>query len=138
MILLVCMSVGSNFLVINPSTAQQFNGVCRDPWVTGAVSKVMNRPPIGRGDRGECNIRLYGNGKWNSYEELEGYVRKSANSYSNGVCRDPWITGAVSKVMNRPPRGRGELGECDMYRYGSGSWSSYTDLLNKVRSAFGK
>jgi len=138
MILLVLTSVGSNIMIASLSNAQQFNGVCRDPWVTGAVGQVMNRAPLGTENRGECNPLLYGNGKWNSYEELEIYVRNSANSYTYGVCRDPWITGAVSQVMNRSPEGKGEMGECDMYRYGGGSWSNYDDLVRKVRSAFNR
>lgn len=98
----------------------------------------MNRQPLGYGTKGECNILLYGNGKWNNYEELESYVRQSANFYAYGVCRDPWVTGAVSQVMNRSHQGKGELGECDMYRYGGGSWSSYEDLVEKVRSKFNR
>lgn len=117
---------------------QELDGVCADLWVTGAVRSVMGRVPIGTGDRGECNKLLYNNGHWNNYDELLGAVNKSVNSYTEGVCRDPWITRAVSQVMKRPPKGKGELGECDMYYYGGGSWNDYNQLLVHVRAALGK
>ncbi len=53
-------------------------------------------------------------------------------------CRDPWVTQAVRQVMGRAPVGSGETGECNIRNYGGGSWSSYDDLVGKVRAAFGR
>lgn len=52
------------------------NGDCRDPWVTEVVTKVKGRAPYGDGERGECNIRLYG-AQWGNKGELESQVRQS-------------------------------------------------------------
>ncbi|MDZ8084798.1 MAG: hypothetical protein RMY16_04250 [Nostoc sp. DedQUE12b] len=149
------LTTASYFLVLNllvtgfniqEVKAEPFNGVCNDPWVTGAVSQVAKRSPLGQGNRGECNIRLYGNGRWSNFPDLLNKVKKAFASYAPGVCRDPWITGAVSQVAKRSPQGYGELGECDMYRYGNGSWSDYADgswsdyadLVRKIRATFAK
>lgn len=51
-------------------------------------------------------------------------------------CRDPWVSQAVREVQGRPANGSGELGECNIKLYGNGSWSSYPDLLNKVRARY--
>ena len=55
-----------------------------------------------------------------------------------GNCRDPWVTKAVTQVQGRTPNGSGDSGECDYRRYGGGKWSTYDDLVGKVRTAFGK
>lgn len=107
---------------------------CRDPWVTKAVSKVTGRTPKGFGDTGECNIRLYGGGQWGNYQDLVSKVEAAFSSFAPGVCRDPWVTRAVNEVTGRTPKGYGELGECNMYLYGKGSWQNYPDLLTKVRT----
>ena len=57
-------------------------------------------------------------------------------------CRDPWVTSAVMEVTGtivnettrRRSAGYGDTGECNVRLYGNGSWSSYVDLVNKVRS----
>jgi hypothetical protein len=51
-------------------------------------------------------------------------------------CRDPWVSQAVREVQGRPANGTGELGECNIKLYGNGSWSSYPDLLGKVRARY--
>lgn len=53
-----------------------------------------------------------------------------------GQCRDPWVTQAVTAVQGREPAGQGELGECNIKLYGGGQWSSYDDLMNKVRARY--
>ena len=53
-------------------------------------------------------------------------------------CRDPWVTKAVTQVQGRAPNGSGDSGECDYRRYGGGKWTTYDDLLGKVRTTFGK
>jgi hypothetical protein len=55
-----------------------------------------------------------------------------------GECRDPWVTQAIREVTKRDPVGAGETGECRYTRYGGGQWSSYPDLVAKVRAAFGQ
>lgn len=71
-----------------------------------------------------------------SFLERTSGVARSVQ-YKQGVCADPWVTQAVTQVMGRAPQGNGYLGECDIYRYGRGSWSSYNDLVAKVEVAFG-
>lgn len=56
-------------------SAPAWAGQCRDPWVTQAVTAVQSRAPIGAGDSGECNTKLYGNGRWSSYADLLAKVR---------------------------------------------------------------
>lgn len=51
-------------------------------------------------------------------------------------CRDPWVSQAVREVQGRPANGTGELGECNIKLYGNGVWSSYPDLLSKVRARY--
>lgn len=55
-----------------------------------------------------------------------------------GNCRDPWVTQAVREVTGRAPNGDYESGECRYTNYGGGQWSSYPDLLNKVRAVLGQ
>lgn len=61
----------------------------------------------------------------------------AAGAASAGTCKDPWVTQAVTEVMHRAPNGSGGSGECDIHRYGGGRWSSYPDLVGKVKVAFG-
>lgn len=60
-----------------------------------------------------------------------------AGAASAGTCKDPWVTRAIQEVKGRAPQGSGSSGECDIYRYGGGRWSSYEDLRAKVKTAFG-
>ena len=55
-------------------------------------------------------------------------------STANAQCTDAWVTQAIREVKGRGPSGSG--GECNIKRYGNGSWSGYPDLKNKVWSAF--
>lgn len=120
-------------------------GQCNDPWVTQAVTKYLHRPPASP-SAPECNINLYRNGHWNNYGELDAAVDAywSTHAYPGaapaaaaGQCRDPWVTKAVQQVTGRAANGSGESGECNIRRYGGGQWSSYDDLVGKVRIAFG-
>src|SRR6185436_6134607 len=55
-----------------------------------------------------------------------------------GPCRDPWVTIAINDVFanTRTIQGQGDLGECDPHRYQDGSWTSYADLYQGVKTAF--
>lgn len=56
-----------------------------------------------------------------------------------GPCRDPWVTIAINDVFGntRTIQGVGDWGECDHSRYGkAGSWSSYAELYQSVKTAF--
>lgn len=117
-------------------------GTCQDPWVTQAVTEVTKRAPNGSGSSGECDIKRYGGGRWSSYPDLVSKVKvafgtSAPSAPSAGSCKDPWVTQAVTEVMKRAPKGSGTSGECDIYRYGGGRWSSYPDLVSKVKTAFG-
>ena len=114
-------------------------GNCRDPWVTRAVTQVTGHAPNGSYESGDCSITNYGGGHWSSYPDLVNKVRAhfGMQSSANGVCHDPWVTSAIKQVMGRAPNGSGNSGECNIYRYGGGHWSSYGDLVSKVKIAFG-
>lgn len=115
-------------------------GTCRDPWVTRAVEQVTGHAPNGSYESGDCSIYNYGGGHWSSYPDLVNKVRAhfGMQTSSAGVCHDPWVTRAIRQVMGRAPNGSGNSGECNIYRYGGGHWSSYGDLVNKVKVAFGR
>src|SRR6476659_4266716 len=47
-------------------------------------------------------------------------------------CTDAWVSEGINAVMGRPAIGSGNTGECNIYQYGRGSWSSKQDLFNKI------
>jgi hypothetical protein len=61
-----------------------------------------------------------------------------AQARSQGTCSDPWITIAIWDVFasTRQPQGVGRFGDCDPQRYNNGSWSSYAELYQGVKTAF--
>lgn len=137
-------------LLERPATARQMQSeVCRDPLINRVYNEDIRRAPRGVGDTGECNPLNYGGGQWSSYEDLRKKVRLYAATVPPSSCRDQMLTdslielasppsrpGAVSATLNRiRPRGTGELGECNMYLYGGGSWSSKDDLKDKIKKA---
>ncbi len=108
-------------------------GSCHDPWINQAYNRLYHRAPNGTGVSGECNINLYGHGHWSSFQDLENKIRASKASPANGPCRDPWINQAYNQLYHRAPNGSGVSGECNIYLYGHGHWSSFQDLENKIR-----
>ena len=121
--------------VYREAPAQTGTSVCRDPWITQGIHEVLGRAPRGRDDLDECNITNYNRGTWASYDDLVAYVGLAFRK--EGYCKDPWINHAIKQVLGRLPAGQDESGECRITRYGGGSWSSYDDLVAKVRAAFG-
>ncbi len=79
-------------------------GQCRDPWVTQAIQQVTGRAPTGNHESGDCNIKNFNNGHWNSYPELVGYVQK----YSRGNSAMPNAS-ALAGNANRPSVAAGNL-----------------------------
>ncbi len=61
-----------------------------------------------------------------------------AQARSQGPCSDPWITIAIWDIFasTRQPAGVGRYGDCDPQRYNNGSWSSYAELYQGVKTAF--
>ena len=59
-----------------------------------------------------------------------------SNSAAAGQCSDPWVNQAVQQVTGHAPNGSGGYGDCNIQNYGGGHWSSYPDLVNKVRAHF--
>ena len=62
------------------TTTQTAAAQCRDPWINNAYKDVAGRSPVGEYEGGECNIKLYNNGSWSSYDELKGLVRELKDS----------------------------------------------------------
>lgn len=65
-------------------------------------------------------------------------AQQVAQARSQGPCSDPWITWAIWDVFasTRQPAGVGRFGDCDPQRYNNGSWSSYNELYQGVKTAF--
>jgi hypothetical protein len=65
-------------------------------------------------------------------------AQQVAQARSQGPCSDPWITIAIWDIFasTRQPAGVGRFGDCDPQRYNNGSWGSYADLYQGVRTAF--
>jgi hypothetical protein len=59
-----------------------------------------------------------------------------SSAASAGQCRDPWVTQAITQITGHAPRGSGESLDCNIKLYGNGSWSSYPDLVNKVKASY--
>jgi hypothetical protein len=57
-----------------------------------------------------------------------------AQARAAGYCSDPWVTLAIwfDTGGTRNPDGVGNLGECNIQLYNSGSWNSYDQLVNAV------
>lgn len=122
-------------------------GACRDPWITEIVTRVAGRKPDGEGDGGECDYRRYNGGRWNDKAELERHVRTAFGQTvppplpprgPSGVCRDPWITELITRIVGRKPDGEGDSGECDYRRYNGGRWNGKVELEAHIRAVFGK
>ena len=142
---------GNGPLLGRPASAAQpaQSAVCRDPLINKVYNDDIRRAPCGLGDTGECNPLNYGGGQWSSYEDLRKKVRLYGATVPPSSCRDQLLTdtlieldsppskpGTISNTQNRiRPRGTGELGECNMYLYGGGSWSGKDDLKDKIVKA---
>lgn len=103
---------------------------CSDRWVTQALIEVYGR---GGYDKSvQCTINRYGGGQWNGYADLKAKVSRSM------MCRDPWVGQAVFFATGRNPVGTGltsrsSAGECNIYLYGSGRWSSFSGLQSEAQ-----
>lgn len=69
----------TGFLMTNLFISTSASAQCRDPWINTAYQQVYGRSPVGKGEFGECNIKLYNNGSWNNFNELVGYVKEVKN-----------------------------------------------------------
>jgi hypothetical protein len=67
------------------ATVQTAHAQCRDPWINNAYRELADRAPVGTGEVGECNIKFYNNGSWNSYDELKRYVQQVRSNVKIGV-----------------------------------------------------
>ena len=79
-----------------PAAAQAQAGTCRDPWVTELVKEVTRRDPLGAGEAGECNIKLYG-ASWSSKEDLRAKVRQTFSAMEKAGVRFEMQSGSVFK-----------------------------------------
>jgi hypothetical protein len=79
-----------------PALAQAQAGTCRDPWVTELVKEVTRRDPLGAGESGECNIKLYG-ASWSSKADLRAKVRQTFSAMENAGVRFEMQNGSVFK-----------------------------------------
>ena len=137
--------IGCGLLAMG-AVSTSYAGNCTDAWVTKAIHEVTGRVPSGSANSGDCNIQNYGQGHWSSYADLVAKVRAAQPHAAapvptpvqqTGICGDAWVTRAVKEVTGHAPNGSGSSGECSIQRYGNGSWSSYPDLVAKVRAANG-
>lgn len=98
--------------------------------VVASYQRVLKRAP----SEGEINYwlpQVQKNGT--TCAELEANHRQflaSQPAPALEIKRDPWIEQAFQEVLGRSPTGA----EWDPKNYGKGKWSSYGDLLNKVRA----
>lgn len=53
---------------------------------------------------------------------------------AGGNCNDPWVTEALGAVRQTPDGGNS--GNCNINRYGGGSWGSKQELFTRVSSSF--
>jgi len=61
------------------TAVQTAHAQCRDPWINQAY-RELGKTPVGQGEAGQCNIKLYNNGTWGPYSELKGYVQQFLGS----------------------------------------------------------
>ena len=59
------------------------NKPCRDPWINLAFEKGGLGTPVGAGDQGECDPKLYNSGSWSSFAQLSGAVRGARSAMSS-------------------------------------------------------
>ena len=87
-------------------------GQCTDPWITKATKEVTGALPTGSKNSGDCNINKYNNGKWNSYNELLGYVKAAhgvsshASTGSSGLIK----SGSTGSLLGGNNGGKSLLG----------------------------
>ena len=67
------LPLAAAFAAAGLAAGSAYAGSCNDPWVTQAVTDALRRPPSGP-SAPECNIYLYNNGHWGSYNELRSAV----------------------------------------------------------------
>lgn len=97
--------------------------------VVASYQRVLKRAP----SEGEINYWLpQVRSKGMTCAELEANHRQylaSQPATAPEIKRDPWIEQAFQEVLGRSPTGA----EWEPKNYGKGKWSSYGDLVNKVR-----
>lgn len=96
--------------------------------VVASYQNVFNRAP----SQGEIDYWLPQVRQGLTCAELEARHRQylaSQPAKAPEPAHDPWIGQAFQEVLGRAPNGA----EWDPKNYGRGNWSSYNDLLNKVR-----
>lgn len=114
--------------------------VCHRSEISHAVVSVTDRYPVtdpdgtnpnlyfpnALGARGQCDPGLYRNGVWTSYGDLK--QRVAARATSTVTCGDTAISTAYVQVTGWRPL----LEECEITRYGNGSWATYQELVNRI------
>ncbi len=71
---------------------------------------------------------------------VSSHSRRSPNAYSGiepgqqrySSCSDPWVTAAIRRVINTDHNAVGKA--CDPYLYGRARWTTFDDLVAKVRT----
>lgn len=67
-----------------------------DPWITAIYKELHNRQP----NSWEYNIRNYNNGRWQSYQELKGYVNQFQKSLKdNGITIETAVLNNESNLV---------------------------------------
>lgn len=78
-----------------------------------------------------CSMQSFAQANGNS-DRLKNYKEDCKTN----VCRDPWVSQAYYEVWGNCTGATGDNGNCNYRLYGGGQWSSYGDLVNKVRAAY--
>ncbi len=91
-------------------TARGRNNPCSDPWVSYAVSVAKSSPGVvgraaGEGPTGECNIKLYNNGSWGSYDELVRHAKATISMLASQNVKYEMVGGSPKVVLIDPRKG---------------------------------
>lgn len=64
---------------------------------------------------------------------LVGVMLVSSTAMATSNCSDPWVTDALVAARQSPDGGN--AGNCNINRYGGGSWRSKQELFDRVRTS---
>jgi hypothetical protein len=81
----------------------QVAGICKDTWITQAYKDPQGagHVPEGWGTIGQCNVKLYNNGTWGSYNHLRNLVRELKTSLvTEGILPEVFVIPGRNPATN--------------------------------------